>query len=407
MARSLVVRRVPRLLTMDPDRGAGALGPVEQAAVAFENGRVAWVGADSEAPSCDEMLDGAGCVGLPGLVDAHTHAVWAGSRADEFRRRLSGVTYTEILEAGGGILSTVRATRAASDEALARDCADRLRAALGRGITTVEIKSGYGLTPEHERRCLIAAREAGRRAGVTVRTTFLGAHAVPPELRGDRASYVRQVIEQQLPNVVDVADAIDVYVDRGAFTVDEGRAILEAGRAAGLMVKAHAEQVAYTGAAAMAASLGAVSAEHLERLDEAGVAAMAEAGTVAMLLPAAMLYLRDTPPPVQMLRNAGVPLAVATDLNPGSSPMGDLWACATLACITMGLTVEEALQGITRVAARALGLEDAGVLRVGARGDLALMRVPAGEPVHEDVLVQRLEGHRAAFVVRGGAVVVR
>ena len=207
--------------------------------------------------------------------------------------------------------------------------------------------------------------------------------------------------------VVDVADAIDVYVDRGAFTVEEGRAILEAGRAAGLAVKAHAEQVAFTGAAAMAASLGALSAEHLERIDAEGVAAMGAAGTVAMLLPAAMLYLKDTPPPVAALRAAGVPLAVATDLNPGSSPTGDLWACATLACVTMGLTVEEALQGITRVAAQALGLSDAGVLRVGARADMALYRTPPGEPVHEDVLVQRLEGHRAALVVRGGAVAVR
>lgn len=401
MSRRLVVRRIPRLLTMDPSCGAGDLGIVEDAAVAFEGGRVTWIGPDEDAPAGEE-IDGQGCVGLPGLVDCHTHTVWVGSRSDEWRRRLAGEEYSRILEEGGGILSTVRTTRAASYEELVAVTAARLSEALDRGITTIEVKSGYGLHPVHERRCLVAAREAGALAGVHVHTTFLGAHAVPAEHRGDRAAYVREILEEQLPAVVDVADDIDVYVDRGAFTVDEGRAILTAGREAGLGLQIHAEQVAFTGSARMAAELGARCASHLERLDPDGVAAMAAAGTVAVILPTAMLYLKDVSPPVDALRQAGVPLAVSTDLNPGTAPSGDLWGAATLACITMGLTVEEALLGITRNGARALGLADRGYLAPGAAGDLVLVRPPAGEPVHEDALVQRLDGHRAHRVIRGG-----
>lgn len=406
MQAELVVRRIPRLLTMDAAVGGGPLGVVEHAFVAFARGRVVAVGRDADAPGGVREVDGSGCVALPGLVDCHTHTVWAGSRSDEFRRRLAGTTYSEILEEGGGILSTVRATRAATTEQLTMTAAGRLGEALARGITTVEVKSGYGLTAADERRCLEAARAAGERAWVRVRTTFLGAHTLPVDYREDRAAYVRDVIEAQLPAVLDVADDIDVYVDRGAFTVDEGRAILEAGARAGLGIRVHAEQIAHTGAAAMAAALGARSADHLERLDAAGVAAMARSGTVAVLLPGAMLYLKDIAPPVAALREAGVPLAVATDLNPGSSPTGDLWACATLACVTMGLTVAEALLGITRNGARALGLEGVGVVQPGGVGDLVLVRPPAGEPTHEDALIQRLDGHRAWRVVRDGAVVL-
>lgn len=405
MPLTLLVRRVDRLLTMDPTIGAGPLGLIEDAAVGFDGEQIAWVGRDDRAPPCAKQVDGSGLIGLPGLIDAHTHSVWMGSRADEWRRRLAGEEYSKILEEGGGILSTVAATRAATNEALAATCAERLGVALDRGITTVEVKSGYGLTPHDELRCLRAAREAGVRAGVDVHLTFLGAHTVPAELRGDRAAYVRQVIDEQLPLVADLADDIDVYVDRGAFTVEEGRRILSAGRALGMGVRAHAEQIAYTGVAEMAAGLGARSADHLERLDQGGIEAMARAGTVAMLLPAAMLYLRDVSPPVEALRAAGVPMAVATDLNPGTAPTGDLWACATLSCILMGLTVEEALRGITVVAAQALGRSDRGRVAPGMLGDLCLMSVPPGEPVHEDVLVQRMDGHRAAVVVRRGSVV--
>ena len=382
-----IVRDVHLLLTMDGD----GLGELRDAAVLLDDGVVAWVGPSAEAPAADETVSGRGCVALPGLVDCHTHAVWAGSRADEFLRRLNGESYTAILEGGGGILSTVRATRAATEDALVDLAAARLARLRDRGVTTVEVKSGYGLSPEAERKILVAARRAGDRAGVACRTTFLGAHTVPAELRADRAAYVRQVIDEQLPLCAG-ADAIDVYVDRGAFTLEEGEAILRAGRARGLAVRVHAEQVAFTGAAAMAAGLGALSADHLERIDDAGIAALAAAGTVAVLLPGAMLFLRDPAPPIARLRAAGVPFAVATDLNPGTSPVWDPWACATLACVTMGLTVEEALRGITVVAARALGLRDVGRVAPGTTGGVVLVRPPPGVEPSAAGLVQQLGG---------------
>ena len=404
-APSLVVRDLAVLLTMDPEQGEGPLGEVRDAAVAFADGRVAWVGPSREAPDAEDVRSLPGAIGLPALIDAHTHAVWSGSRADEFRRRLAGESYTSILEQGGGILSTVRATRATAEEDLAQVAADRLRMLAAKGVGTVEIKSGYGLEAQAELRMLRAARRAGELAHVRVVRTFLGAHAVPAELRGDRAAYVEQVVHEQLPVCAPEADGIDVYVDRGAFTVEEGERILREGRAHGLDLRIHAEQVAYTGAAAMAARLGALSADHLERIDDAGIAAMAEGGTVATLLPGAMIYLRDTAPPVARLREAGVPFAVATDLNPGSSPVPDLWACATLSTVTMGLTVEEALLGVTRVAARALGLRDAGVVAPGRRGDLAVLRPPPGDPPAAASLIQTLSGGRPALRVHAGAVV--
>lgn len=402
MSANLSVRNIERLCTLNGPP-SDPIGVVEGAAVVWEDGRIVWVGPDESAPTARVEIDGAGAVGLPGLVDAHTHLVWAGSRSQEFEARLAGATYSEILEAGGGILSTVAATRAATEDELVELATARLRAALARGVTTVEVKSGYGLEPATEVRMLRAARRAGERAGVRVLTTFLGAHTVPAELRGDRERYVRQVIEEQLPLAAPHADFADVYVDRGAFTVEEGRRILAAAREHGLTPRVHAEQVERTGAAAMAAALGATSADHLERLDDAGVAAMAAAGTVAVLLPGAMLYLHDPPPPVAALREAGVPLAVATDLNPGSSPVADLWVCATLSCLTMGLTVPEALRGVTAAGGLALGRPDLGVVRPGAR-DLVLVPPPPGEPAHEASLIQHLGGHRARLVVVDGEV---
>ena len=399
----VVIRGIDCLLTMD-DRRGGRLGRVENAAVGITGDEVVWVGPDGDAPRGAVEVDGSGTVGMPGLVDCHTHLVWAGSRADEFGQRLAGRSYSEILEAGGGILSTVSATRRATTSELVELAVERMERALSWGTTVFEVKSGYGLSPTHEARCLAAARDAAHRAGVTVRTTFLGAHTVPAEHRGHREAYVREVVAEQLPAVADVADFADVYIDRGAFTVDEGRAILEAAAAHGLGLRVHAEQVAYTGAAAMAASLGARSADHLERLDADGVRALAEAGTTAVLLPGAMLYLRDTSPPTQALRAAGVPMAVATDFNPGSSPVADLWSCATLACLTMGLTVDEALLGITRVAARCLGLERHGWVGRGSAADLVLVEPPPGEPAAPDSLIQFLGPHRARAVIAGGRV---
>jgi imidazolonepropionase len=383
--------------------GTGAI--IEGAAVAIGGGEVLWVGPSDQAPQAARRVECRGLMGLPGLVDCHTHAVFAGSRAAEFERRLAGATYTEILEAGGGILSTVASTRRASVEELSAVLEARLEGMLALGVTSVEVKTGYGLEPAAERRMLEAM--AACASPVEILPTFLGAHAVPREHRGDREAYVRQVIEEQLPLCAPLARFIDVYCDRGAFTLDEARRILEAGKAHGLIPRIHAEQVAHTGAAAVAAELGATSADHLEQLDAAGVAAMAEHGTVAVLLPGAMLYLKDPPPPVAALREAGVPMAVSTDFNPGSSPVRDLWSCATLACLRMGLTVREALLGITRNAGRALGRDDLGWLGPGSAADMVLMAPPAGEPAELPVLVQYLGGHRATHVVKGGAWVIR
>jgi imidazolonepropionase len=377
--------------------GSEVLG---DAAVHLVGGRVAWVGRSSSAPSAPSSYDAAGAIGMPGLVDPHTHTTFAGSRARDFERRIAGESYTAILEAGGGIHSTVAATRAASEDELVALTRARLAAMLARGVTTVEIKSGYGLTAEDEAKMLRAARRA---AGPTdVVTTFLGAHARPP----GADDYVDRVVTEQLARCAPLADGIDVYCDRGAFTLAEAERVLRAGKALGLDLRIHAEQVAYTGAAAMAASLGALSADHLERLDAAGIAAMAAAGTVAVLLPGAMLYLRDPSPPVAALRAAGVPMAIGTDFNPGSSPVTDLWTCATLACLLMGLTVHEALAGITVHAARALGRPDRGWLGPGALGDLALFDPPPGEPAEVRVLVQYLGGHRARAVWKGGRRVI-
>ncbi len=403
MTPTKVVRGIDTLLTMDPSLGTGSLGRIDDGAVAMSGDRVSWVGKSADCPPAPEVVDGSGCIGLPGLVDCHTHTVWAGSRAVEFQQRLAGANYTDILKAGGGILSTVRQTREASVEALVDLAAARLRGMLAKGVTAVEIKSGYGLSPEAEERCLRAARLAGAKAGMHVSTTFLGAHTVPVEHRGDRAAYVREVIDVQLPRVAELADAIDVYVDRGAFTVEEGQQILTAGKARGLAVRIHAEQVAHTGAAAMAAKLGATSADHLEQIDTAGIAAMGQHGTIAVLLPGAMLYLGDPSPPVAALRRAGVQFAVATDLNPGTSPVADLWVCATLACVTMRLTVEEALRGITAVAADVLGMPDRGRLRPGSVADLVLARPAAGEPMEPAVLVQHLGAPQIARLVVGGS----
>jgi len=366
-------------------------------AVAWRGARITWIGPEAAAPEAEEVVDLDGAIVVPGLVDAHTHAVWAGSRADEFVARLGGASYSEILERGGGIHSTVRATRLATVEELVHTAEARLEGMLARGVTTVEVKSGYGLQLATELRQLRAA--AACDVGVEVLPTYL-AHVLPPDR--PRTAWVDEVVHEHLPAVVGQVHAVDVYCDRGAYTLEEADRILRAAGALGLGLHVHAEQVEHTGVARLAGELGALSADHLERVDAAGVAAMAAGGTVAVLLPGAMLYLRDTPPPVAALRAAGVPLAVATDLNPGSSPVTDLWTCATLACLTMGLTVEEALGGITRQGARALGRADLGWLGPGAAADLAVFRPPPGEPPRVASLVQYLGGHLAEQVYKAG-----
>ena len=364
----------------------------------FEGSRVAWVGRVRDSPDALENFDANGAIGMPGLIDCHTHAVYAGTRLADFVRRSEGESYTDILEGGGGIHTTVSATRAARQADLIELTRARLAGMIECGVTTVEIKSGYGLTTKHEARILRAARASA--GPIEVVTTFLGAHAIPPDR--ERASYVDEVCGPMLAACAPLADGIDVYCDRGAFTLTEAARILAAGRDAGLSIHVHAEQVEHTGIAAVAARMGALSADHLERIDDEGVEAMASHGTVAVLLPGAMLYLRDSAPPIAALRAAGVRMAVASDLNPGSSPMPDLWAAATLSVLTMGLSPTEALAGITINAARALGRDDIGRITRGSAGDLALYEPPPGELVDPRVLVQYMGGHKAWAVFKGG-----
>lgn len=377
---------------------------VKHTSLLLRGGRVVATGADVRDSAAIE-LDGSGLIAMPGLVDCHTHSVFAGTRLGDFVRRASGEHYSAILEGGGGIHTTVAATRAATEAQLGDSLRERLRAMRDRGVTCLEVKSGYGLETATELRMLLVARAVGVELGIDISPTFLGAHAIPPGQ--ERQHYVAQVVGPMLEACAPYCDAIDVYCDRGAFTLAEAEVIFHAGKAAGLAIRAHAEQVAYTGVAEMAAQMGALSCDHLERIDDAGIVAMAKAGTVAVLLPGAMLYLRDPAPPVSRLRAAGVPMAIATDFNPGSSPVPDLWMCATLACLTMGLTPEECLAGITSVAARALGRPDRGHLLPGAVADVALFAPPPGEIADPRVLIQYMGGHRAHTLIVGGRVVRR
>ena len=369
-----------RLATMT--KGGAPYGLVPHGAVALQGGRIAWVGPEAELPSGARATveeDLGGHLVTPGLIDCHTHLVWGGDRIAEFEQRLSGVPYAEIARQGGGINSTVRATRKASEEELLNGARRRLQNLLAEGVTTVEIKSGYGLDVETELRMLRVARHLGAESPCTVHTTFLGAHAVPPECSGGAGQgddYLALVIDTMLPQVVEegLADAVDAFCEGIAFSVEQVDRLFTAARRHGLPVKLHAEQLSNLGGAAMAARHGALSADHLEYLDESGVLAMAAAGTVAVLLPGAFYILRETQkPPVESLRRHGVPMAVATDLNPGSSPVHSILTAMNLACILFGLTPEEALAGVTREAARALGSEGVvGTLEVGKRADLAL-----------------------------------
>jgi imidazolonepropionase len=358
--------------------GAGAYGALEPAALAARDGRIAWIGPLAGAPNFEaaETTDLGGRWVTPGLIDCHTHLVYAGDRAGEFEQRLMGASYREIAEAGGGIVSTVRATREASEDELVGQSRRRLDALLAEGVTTVEIKSGYGLDAENEVKMLRAARRLGAEAPVRVVTTFLGAHALPPEAGDDKEGYIDEVCLSQLPAVhgEGLADAVDGFCETIAFAPHQIRRVFEAAQALGLPVKLHAEQLSNQGGAALAAEFGAVSADHLEYLDEAGVAAMAAAGTAAVLLPGAFYFLRDTQvPPIELLRRHGVPMAVASDCNPGSSPLTSLLLAMNMAATLFRLTPEEALAGVTRNAARALGLGvETGTLEAGKWCDFAV-----------------------------------
>ena len=352
---------------------------IEHGALAVRDGRIAWLGAQADLPAgwqAQTEHDAHGAWITPGLIDCHTHIVYAGNRSHEFEARLNGVAYEEIARQGGGIRSTVRATRLADEVALFTQSLPRVQRLLSEGVTTLEIKSGYGLTLEDEAKMLRVARRIGAECGVRVCTTFLGAHAVPPEFDGDADAYITHIVDTMLPELVrmGLVDAVDAFCERIGFSAAQTERVFAAAHAHGLPVKLHAEQLSDQGGAALVARYGGLSADHLEFLSEAGVAAMAQAGTVAVLLPGAFYFLRETQlPPVEALRTAGVPLAVSTDCNPGTSPLTSILLAMNMACTLFKLTPQEALAGVTCHAARALGLhESVGQLRVGYAADFAL-----------------------------------
>jgi imidazolonepropionase len=364
--------------------GGEPYGKSPHDALAVKDARIAWIGPRAEAQSRAEAqrIPVSECDGswmTPGLIDCHTHLVYGGNRVEEFEKRLCGVPYEEIARAGGGIQSTVKATRTATMEQLERAARTRALRLMSEGVTTLEVKSGYGLDFDTERRMLEAARALGRELPVSIETTFLGLHALPPEYRDRREAYVAQVSGPWLDGLASAGliDAVDAFCENIAFTLEETETFLLAARNRGLRAHVHAGQLSDMGAAELAARYGALSADHLEYLSEGGARSLAAAGTVAVLLPGAYFTLRqNTPPPVPMLRAAGVPLAVSTDANPGTSPCTSILLVLNMACTLFGLTPEEALVGVTRNAARALGLDhDRGTLEIGKRADFVLWRI--------------------------------
>lgn len=374
--------RNARIATMAGDPVASPWGEhIERGALLARGDRIVWVGPEAALPAgigVDIEHDLGGACLTPGLVDCHTHLVYAGSRAHEFELRLQGASYEAVARAGGGIRSTVAATRAAGDETLLALTLPRARALLAEGVTTIEIKSGYGLSLVDEARCLRVARRVGEALGITVRTTCLAAHALPLEFEGRADDYIDAVVEW-LPQLQaqGLVDAVDAFCERIAFTPAQTRRVFQAARALGLPVKLHAEQLSDQGGAAIAAGFGAISCDHLEHLGADGIAAMAAVGTVAVLLPGAFYFLRETKlPPIDKLREAGVPIAIATDHNPGSSPTLSPLLMLNMACTLFNLTPAEAFRGLTVNAARALGLQAThGTLKAGKRADFAVWAV--------------------------------
>ena len=378
----------------------------QPACVVVQQGQMAWVGPEAQLPAAYQALprhDARGALATPGLVDCHTHLVYGGQRANEFAMRLAGATYEEVARAGGGIVSSVKATRAASEDELFAQAVPRLQALLAEGVCAIEIKSGYGLALEHERKQLRVARRLGEVFGVTVRTTFLGAHALPPEYAGRSQDYIDLVCNDMLPALAaeGLVDAVDVFCERIAFTLAETEQVFQSAQKLGIPVKLHAEQLSDMGGAALAARYGALSCDHIEHLSESGIAAMQAAGTVAVLLPGAYYTLRDTHvPPIQALRDAGVPMAVSTDHNPGTSPALSLLLMANMACTLFRLTVPEALAGITTHAARALGLQDShGLIASGRPANFVLW------PLADAAELAYWFGHQpACTIVRQGRI---
>ncbi|QBF32894.1 imidazolonepropionase [Thalassococcus sp. S3] len=372
MTRTLLTQA--RIATMV--EGAGL---IDRGCIAIEAGRIVWVGADGPAEfERWPQVDVGGRLVTPALIDCHTHLVHGGHRAPEFEMRLNGATYAEVAEAGGGILSTVKATRATDTDALVLSALPRLDALIAEGVACLEVKSGYGLDIETELRMLRAARKLGALREVRIRTSFLGAHAIPPDFAGDADAYISQICLPALHAAHDegLVDAVDGFCEGIAFTPKQIGRVFDAARALGLPVKLHAEQLSHQGGAALAAAYRALSADHLEYATAGDARAMADAGTVAVLLPGAFYTLKETQhPPVKAFREHAVPMALATDCNPGSSPLASILLTMNMGCTLFGLTPDEALSGVTRVAARALGLTDCGELRAGLRADLAVWDV--------------------------------
>ena len=365
-----------RLATLAP--GQDRLGIIERGAIAEKNGRIAFAGAVDDLPTGWDAIERINVDGrwiTPGLVDCHTHLVYAGNRSHEFELRLSGASYEEIARTGGGILSTVKATRAASENHLVAQTLPRLDHLIAEGVTTIEIKSGYGLNGEAETRMLRAARRLSRERNIDVITSFLGAHALPPEAAGEKERYIDEVCGM-IPRIAQgrLADAVDAFCESIAFSPEQVSRVFAAAKAAGLPVKLHADQLSNLHGASLAAKYGGLSADHLEYTDEAGVAALARAGTVAVLLPGAFYVLREKQtPPIEGLRRNSVPMAIATDSNPGTSPITSLLLIMNMAATLFGLTVDEAIAGVTREGARALGrLSETGTLEIGKWCDLAV-----------------------------------
>lgn len=377
-----VLRNIGLLATCRPEGGQGELHLLPNAAVVWENDTIRWVGPETDLPRSDQgrpALDAGGRLVIPGLVDCHTHLAFGGWRADEFEQRLQGASYLDIARSGGGIMSTVRATRAASDPDLRAKAAAALDGMRRLGVTTVECKSGYGLDLDTELRLLRVYRDLAAAQPTRLVPTFLGAHVVPAELRDRREEYLRLLLEEMLPAVAaeGLARCCDVFVEDTAFSIEEARRILLAGKAAGLLPKLHADQLTSGGGAELAAEVGAVSADHLEFASDAGIAALARAGVVAVSLPLATLYLRQPPMPARKFIESGVPVAVGTDFNPGSAPSWDLPLAMFLACHLQRMTPAEALKGATSIAAQAAGLGgQVGEIAVGRRADLAVIDAP-------------------------------
>lgn len=401
------------LATLCADEGAaiphganGGYGEIRDGAIAVKDGKIAWLGAQADLPDrfhAKKTHDGKGAWLTPGLIDCHTHLVYAGNRSDEFEARLNGASYQDIARKGGGILSTVRATRAANEDALLDASLPRLNDLMREGLTTLEIKSGYGLDLATERHMLRVARRIAMEFPVRVKTTFLGAHAVPPEYAGRADDYIDLLCQQILPVLADegLVDAVDAFCENIGFSAAQTERVFNAAHRLGLPVKLHAEQLSDQNGATLTAAFKGLSADHLEYLSEQGIAAMAANQTVAVLLPGAYYFLRETKlPPIAALRAAGVPIAIATDCNPGTSPMTSLLLSMNMACTMFRLTPQEALQAVTRNAARALGIvNETGTLAVGMAADFALWNI--NRPAD---LAYKIGGQQALRTVFGGEI---